>query len=704
MEATASLSDQGIILEGSFGGAQVHFRAARVREALSRITEIRIEFVAAEGRLAAEALLGTRMRLTMNTDAGGPRKFQGTVTAIDYMGTAEGFDLYGVDVRPWLWFLTRCSDNRIFQGQSTVGIFDAVCRGRGFGNHRTRLSGTFEAREYCVQYGETDFAFVSRLLEDDGIAYYFDHCGDGEEMILADGIGSYDPVPGGGTLKFVPRSRDSTREGGDVFEWSVQARVVSGAFTLVDYNMTKPNTDLTVTSAIAKGRHGHSKYERYEIDGHYAEVARGNDLVRVRMEGEAHRALRYAGAANAPHLGAGRKFTLSGEPRLRKDASFLVIEAEHHLRATDLGDRGGTLEALTGTNRLQFPDDAGRYVCRFVAAPAEEPFRPPRITPWPHLTGLHTAVVTGPPGEEIHTDDYGRIKVQFHWDRQGKKDDKTTCWVRTVVPWSGRGWGMFAVPRVGQEVAIQFERGNPDHPICTGMLYNDATRHAFKLPDNRTMSGLRTNSSKGGKGFHELVFEDKKDAEFIRMISEKDYIQTVKRNATVSIGEGGKGEGDLTQTVHRHKTETLKTGDHSFTVEKGHQKISIRQNHETKIGGKSDTTITGDTKVTVEQGNFAEVIAQGNRSRDVKMGNDDTKVAMGNITIDAALGKITITAMQEILLKVGTSTVKLSQAGVDIKGLMVQVEGTAMLAVKAPISDIKGTGMLILKGGLTMIN
>jgi type VI secretion system secreted protein VgrG len=263
---------------------------------------------------------------------------------------------------------------------------------------------------------------------------------------------------------------------------------------------------------------------------------------------------------------------------------------------------------------------------------------------------------------------------------------------------------MFGVPRIGQEVVIEFERGNPDRPICTGMLYNDATRHAFKFPDNQTMSGLRTNVSKGGGGYHELVFEDKKDAEYIRMISEKDYVQTIKNNATISIGEAKKDKGDLTQTIHRHKTETLKTGDHTFTVEQGHQKISIKQNHTETVGGTSDTKITGNTKVTIEQGNFAEIIEMGNRSREVKMGNDDTKVSLGNITIDATAGKITITALQEILLKVGPSSVKLSPAGVDIEGLMVSVDGKVMLAAKSPFTDIKGTGFLVLKGGLTMIN
>ena len=693
-----------MVLEGSFGGAQVHFRAAEVVEGLSRITEMRVEFLTTEGGLDGPGMLGTRMRLTVATDTGTPRKFQGTIVGIDYLGTAEGFDLWGADVRPWLWFLTRCSDNRIFQGKSVTEIFTDVCSGRGFSDHLLRLSRTPGLREYCVQYGESDFAFLSRLMEEEGIYYYFDHAGDREELVLADGIGAHDPVAGGGTLEFKPRGRNTSVEGGHVFEWFPKGRVVSGAVALVDYDMLKPTADLSVKSAIPRGRHLHNKYERYEIDGRYGDVSQGEDRARVRMEGEAHRALRYQAAANAPDLGAGRTFTLRGEPKLGGNAEFLVIATRHHLRATDTGEAGGALETLAADRRLSFPEEHGRYICSLEAARTDEPFRPPQVTPWPDIGGLHTAVVTGPSGEEIYTDQHGRIKVQFHWDREGRRDENTTCWVRTVVPWSGRGWGMFGVPRIGQEVVIQFERGNPDRPICTGMLYNDATRHAFEFPGNKTLSGVRTNSSKGGGGFHELVFEDKKDGEYIRMISEKDYVQTIKNNATISIGEEKKDKGDLTQTIHRHKTETIKTGDHIFRVQGGNQKIDIARNHTETVGGTSDTKIRGDTTVTVEEGDFTETTSMGNRTREVKMGNDDTTVSMGNVTIDATMGKVTITALQEITLKVGQSSIKVSQMGVDIQGMMVKVDGKGMVNVKAPMTDIKGTALLVLKGGLTMIN
>ena len=712
MKKSADLDKAGIALEGKFGRSTVHFRAARVTEALSEITEMRFEFLTTDGGFDAAALLGTRMRLLMKTDSG-TRKFQGICIAVEFLGSSEGFDFYGVDVRPWLWFLTRSSDIRIFQGKSTPEIFKQVCDDRGFSDHKLRLSDSYAAREYCVQYAETDFDFLSRLMEGEGIYYYFDHSADSEEMVLADGVGAHDPLPGGGKLPFRAFDRNKRFETPRVFEWSRRGRIVTGKISLVDYDMTKPNTDLKVSSSIKKGKHAHGKYERYEGDGTYTKVQDGEAAARIRMEREAHAAERIVCAANAADLSVGCTFTLEDPPRPEDAGTYMVLSATHHIRAT--GDVRPELPPLTQgtTPPLEYPNESGRYLCTMEVASSSEPFRPPRTTAAPQVSGVLTAVVTGPSGEEIYTDEYGRIKVQFHWDREGKKDENTTCWVRTVVPWSGNGWGMFAIPRIGQEVIIEFERGNPDRPICTGMVYNAATKPPFPFPDNATMSGLRTNSSKGGGGAHELVFEDMKDEEYVRMISEKDYFLKIKNNAEITVGMEKKDSGDLTQTIYRHKTETLKTGDYTFTIEDGNRKVKISDNHTEEIGGKSSTKITGDTSLKITQGDYSEVLDSGSFSSQLKMGdysevldmgNFNTQLKMGNMTTKLDLGKIESEAMQSIELKVGANSIKIDQSGVTIKGIMIKVEGQGMVSVKAPMTDVKGDGLLILKGGVTMIN
>jgi len=703
MKKSADPDKVGIALEGKFGGSTVHFRAAQITESLSTIPEIRIEFLTTDNRFDASALLGTRMRLDMKTE-GGKRRFQGICISVEFLGSSEGFGFYAVDLRPWMWFLTRSSDIRIFQGQSTPEIFQQVCNDRGFSDHRQRLSGTYDAREYCVQYGESDFDFVSRLMEEEGIYYYFDHSGDGEEMILTDAIGGHDPMPGGGKLPFRAFDRNSRVETAHVFEWSKKEAVVTGKISLVDYDMTKPNTDLKVSAAIKKGQHGHGAYERYEVDGAYSKISDGETAARIRIERAAQQAARFVGTANAADLGVGYTFALEDAPRSDEGGNLLVVSATHHIRSTgDVGSDVSLVSQVT-TPVLEHPHAVGRYFCTLEATPANEPFRPPKVTPAPQVSGVLTAVVTGPGGEEIYTDEYGRIKVQFHWDREGQKDENTTCWVRTVVPWSGNGWGMFAIPRIGQEVIIEFERGNPDRPICTGMVYNAATKPPFAFPANKTMSGLKTNSSKGGGGAHELVFEDDKGKEYVRMISEKDYFLKIKNDAEITIGMEKKDKGDLTQTIYRHKTETLKTGNYTFTIEHGNRKVDISDNHNEKIGGKSDTEITGDTTLTITHGNYAETLEMGNFDTRLSKGNLTTKVSMGDISTKADLGKISAEAMQSIEMKVGANSIKIDQMGVTIKGVMIKIEGTAMTSVKAPMTDVKGDAMLILKGGVTMIN
>ena len=343
---------------------------------------------------------------------------------------------------------------------------------------------------------------------------------------------------------------------------------------------------------------------------------------------------------------------------------------------------------------MDFPEEmkGDAYASTFGAIPKQEQFRAPLTTPWPEIAGLHTAIVTGPSGEEIWTNEHGQIKVQFHWDREGENDEKTTCWVRVVTPWSGKDWGMVAVPRIGQEVVIQFEEGDPDRPICTGMLYNKDTMPPYKYPDDQTQMGFKTNSSKGGGGYNEWMFEDKAGEELMRIQAQKDHQRLVKNESVVTIGldevDAGAHDEDgcESKVVKQHVTETLLEGDHYFTIETGSQEIEIKTDKTQTIEGKHTKTITGNDATTVEEGDMT------------------VDVSMGDITVDAALGKIKMTAMQEILLKVGQSSIKIDNSGVTIKGLMIKVEGTAMVEAKAPMTTVKGDAMLTLKGGLTLIN
>lgn len=545
-------------------------------------------------------------------------------------------------------------------------------------------------------------------MEEDGIYFYFTHEGTNEKMVLADAISAHKPTPGGPTFEFKFREKEYRRKDDHIFDWNAVERVTPGKVTINDFDFERPKADQTVRKSILKGSHSHRLFELYDYPGHNRVTRGGNAddtawqgaaerLVKVRMEAQAAEHQRWRGAGNVRTMGAGQTFKLKDHPRVSDAKEFLLVSAVHHLQIeTDYEDEETRNQLID--SRLDYdPLNKDTYRCIFEVIPKADQFRAPIVTPWPEIPGVHTAIVTGPSGEEIHTDKFGRIKVQFHWDREGQNNEKSTCWIRTMMPWTGKNWGMIAIPRIGQEVVIQFEEGDPDRPICTGMLYNADTMPPYELPKNMTQSGVKTRSTKkgGAENFNELMFEDKKDEELVRFVAEKDYKQVVENNADITIGLEKKDEGSLTQTIHKTKTETIKTGDHIFKVETGNQDVFIKTDHKEVIEGKATQTITGDTTQTVKTGNFKQTIETGNKTVEVKLGNSSLKTAVGKINEEA---------MQSIEMKVGSSSIKIDQMGVTIKGMIVKIEGTTMLDAKGMMTKVTGDAMLKLQGGLTMIN
>jgi type VI secretion system secreted protein VgrG len=673
--------------------ADLRVTRAEVDEGLSRLTTMRVGFVSRDRALDLSRILGRPLGLEADGPDGTTRHFSGLVIAAEHIGAYGAYAHYVADVACWLWFLGRRTNCRVFQEMSSVDIAQAILGDYGFsGDLALRLSGNPDRREYCVQYRESDLDFLNRLFEEDGLYYFFEHAAGSATMVLANGAGAHQPVPGAAKIAYFESEPGFRRDRSHIFALTADERALSGKVSLMDFDFEKPATILEAARAIRSGTHGHAEYELYDTPGHHRTVGEGETRARVRMEAEAARFRQVYGTGNVRHLAAGRHFTLTQNPVPARGSDFLVTRTIHRLQVEpEVCEDAGFLD-----RSLRF--DAPQVdMCEvdFVAVPKDTPWRAPRVTPWPAIAGIQTATVTGPSGEEIHTDKYGRVKVQFHWDREGKRDANSSMWVRVATPWSGRGWGAVAIPRIGQEVVVQFEEGDPDRPLVTGMVYNDATMPPWTLPANKTQSGVRTNSSKGGEGFNELMFEDKKGEELVRFQAERDYTQIVKNDATITVGLEKKEKGDMALTVQRNLTETVRTGDHRFTVGQGNQTIGIKKDKTETIEGKSTLTVTGDVTETVKQGNVTTTLNMGNEAHTLKM---------GNLTVDTKLGSMTFTAMQKIELKVGSSSIEITQMGVTIKGIMVKVEGTAMLSAKAPMTDVKGDVLLILKGGMTMIN
>ncbi|WP_343115927.1 type VI secretion system Vgr family protein [Ostreiculturibacter nitratireducens] len=689
-------ANRSVWMGGDYGNSKIFLKNARVAEGLSKLTETKIEFLCSDHSLDLGTVVGKRMWLGLKAEDDSDRFFSGVCVSAEYIGPHGDFAHFVAEVRPWLWLLTRTRNSRIFQEKSAPDIIMEILSDHGFSsNVDKKISDQCSVRTYCVQYRETDFDFISRLMEEEGIYYYFVQSEKQEKLVLADSVSAHQPTPGKSTIDFFQAEEDYRRREDHVFEWITAERVTSGKVTLNDFDFEVPKSDQKKVKSIAKGLHSYKNFEIYDHPTRSLDGTAADKFTRVRMEAEAVKHKRAHGVCNVKTFGVGQTFRLQNHSaRPSANGDYLVIDAVHDLQIDTEYD---TKEPLIDHRIRRDERNKDTYRCEFGVIPKSEPFRAPIVTPWPEISGLHTAIVTGPSGEEIYTDKYGRIKVQFHWDRKGEKDDKSSCWVRCVMPWTGKNWGMISIPRIGQEVAIQFEEGNPDRPICSGMLYNADTMPPYTLPDNMTQTGIVTRSTKTGSTstFNELIFEDKKDAEFVRLQSEKDYKQIIKNNADITVGMEKKDSGDLTQTIYRNKTETLETGDHSFTVKDGKQTISIKKDHTETIEGKSTQTITGDTTQTVKQGNLTREVSQGNESVTIKMGNFTLKTSMGMVTVEA---------MQSITLKVGGNSVKIDQSGVTIDGTMVKIKGKAMLEAQSPMTTVKGDALLTLKGGLTMIN
>ncbi len=707
MPSDVVLENRQLRLKGPLGPKKMVLLRADVSEKMSALTETDIQFLSPDHDLKMEDVVGQRLSLELDDEEGNTRYWHGHCVSCAYEGRFGGQALYRAEVRPWLWFLTLHADCRIFQEKSALDVIKDIFSDRGFSDMKDKTSATFEKREYLVQYRETDFEFVTRLMEEEGIYYFFTHDESKETLVLADGSGSHSPLQDAGEIRFAFKEEGGgagsfKRDEDHIYEWKSSERVNSGKVSLTDFDFKKPTTDLKALTSIPKGRHGHKDIEVYDYPGIHDTADFGKTRSRIRAEALASEYKRTWGKSNVRNMAVGGTFKLKEHPRADFNEEYLVLGARHKLQIETDQDKDGQANTDLSDERHTGGADAEKkesYESEFSVQLKSEPFRAPLTTPKPLIAGLQTAIVTGPGGDEIYTDEFGRIKVQFHWDREGRKDEKTTCFIRVSQHMTGQGWGAFHIPRIGQEVVVQFEEGNPDRPIVTGMLYNNAKKPPFDFPANMSQHGFKSNTTKGGGGFHELVFEDKKDQEFVRFQSEKDYISKIKNNADISIGFEKKDPGDLTQKIYHDKTEELETGDHSFTVKDGLQTVSISQSNSVTIGEDESISIGADksdaigANYSIEVGDTLDISA-GSKIRltvggsRIEMTSAEIKITSATIKL-AASGKLEATASGAMTLE--------SSGKMDVKGAMTTLEGSGMATVKS-------SGILTVQGSLVKIN
>jgi len=577
---TALQTSRQIAITTPLGEDVLLFHKMTATEELGRMFRFEIDLLSKDPNIKFEKILGQNVTIRLDLPNNKMRYFNGYISRFSQVGTSGIYHAYHATVHPWLWFLTRSADCRIFQNKTVPDIIKEVLKEQGFTDIKDALGGVqYRSWEYCVQYRETDFDFVSRLMEQEGIYYFFTHEQNKHTMVLANTVSSHEAFPDYEQITYYPPENQQHREEDHIFDWSLSQEVQPGIYALNDYDFKQPKANLQVKSAISR-KHDRATMEIFDYPGEYVTSAEGEAYVRSRVEELQAEFERAHGQANARGLAVGSTFKLQGYPRSDQNREYLVVSATHSLEsdAYDSSPSAGNGE---------------EYSCTFSTMHIQEVFRPARLTPKPIVQGPQTAVVVGPSGEEIYTDKYGRVKVQFHWDRYGKRDENSSCWVRVSQLWAGTQWGGIHLPRIGQEVIIQFLEGDPDQPIITGRVYNNDNMPPYALPANATQSGIKSRSSKSGNAsnFNEFRFEDKKGSEEVYLHGEKDWTIVIENDKNQSIGH------DETMSVGNDRTKTV-THDQSETI--GHNKtIQVGVNHTETIGSNMSLTVGSNQTETV---------------------------------------------------------------------------------------------------------
>jgi type VI secretion system secreted protein VgrG len=540
-------------------------------EGISRLFNFELDLLSEDPAISFEAIVGQKVTISIKLIDGNERYLNGFVSRFAQSGSDERFTHYQAEVVPWLCFLTRTADCRIFQNMTVPDIITKIFSDLGFNDFQNSLQGSYEPREYCVQYRETDFNFVSRLMEQYGIFYFFKHEKSKHTLVLADSKSAHQPCPGQAKATYEHASGAFQKED-QIGSWHIEQQIGPGKYALSDYNFETPSTSLAVKVPSTMNVGGNGKYEIFDYPGEYAKKAQGESLAKIRMEEEETPNLVVTGGGNCRAFCAGHRFDLAEHYRQDMNKSYLLTEV-HHVASV-----GGSYTDGGGG------DASSSYSNRFVCIPHSVPYRPRRVTPKPIIQGVQTAVVVGPSGEEIWVDKYGRVKVQFHWDREGKKDEKSSCWIRVSQNWAGKRWGAMFIPRIGQEVIVSFLEGDPDQPLITGSVYNAEQVVPYDLPKEQTKSTMKSDSSKGHGGFNELRFEDKKGSEQIFLHAQKDVDVRVKNDSREWIGKDR-------HLIVKGKQKELVEGD---------KHLNVKMNHTEKVG--QVLSIKAGQKVVIEAG------------------------------------------------------------------------------------------------------
>jgi len=644
-------------------------------EQLGRLFSYQLKLLSKDSEIDLLPLLGSSMTVTLESN-GYSRHLNGMVSEISQTGfesyKEERYAEYAVTLVPKAWLLLHKVDCRIYLKMSVPDIVKAVLSEVGYGDVKLSLSGNYAQREYCVQYREDYFNFISRLMEQEGIYYFYQHVDGVHTMVLADSLGAHATTSGYAELPYRPQSSRTALEV-SITDFSSARSLQTTKYSLTDYDPLKPKTSLLGTDSISNADDNHSVpgLESFDFPGDHETGDAGKHYAQVRLEAINVAQSQCSGSTDAPGLLTGALFKLTKFPRDELNEEYLVTGSTVHIENAALtsGQQGGEL-----------------FSCNFSAIRSRQPFRTMPTAVRPMIVGLQTAVVAGSDkAEDISVDKYGRIQVTFHWNKPDKKNAHISCPVRVASSWAGKNWGAVHIPRIGQEVVVSFLEGDPDRPLVIGSVYNADNMPPYALPDNKTQSGIKSRSHEGGAAadFNEIRFEDKKGSEELFLHAQKDMREEVENDHFVDI------DHDETVNIKNDQTENIKH-DRKLTVGND-DKLDVTQNATTTIGQKFK--LSAGTEIELVTG-ASSIVMKSDGSIEIKG---------VNIKVTGSMG-VKVEGQVEVGIKAG-ATMDIG-AGASLKmhsDAALEVAGGAMTTVKGPMLMLKGDAMTQVSGGIIMI-
>lgn len=586
-------------------------------EALSQPFQFDVQLLSPDEAVRFDSIVGKGITLTLIQADGSERYWNGVVSRFSQGPRERLVTRYYATVVPWLWLLTRTADCRIFQKKKVPDILEQIFTDLGFkksDDFEMRLYGSFVERDYCVQYRETDFNFVSRLMEEEGIYYFFSHEQNKHTLILTNDPAGHKPCPAQSKFRFIPNPGQNRPED-SITEWTKIQEFRPESYSVTDYNFETPSSSLAVSVP------GRKKFDIYDYPGEYLKRDEGDSVARVRMQEQSSRGVVIQGSSDCRAFTSGFSFELTDHYRQEFNGQYVLTGVRH---SANQGGYGATSNGAGADIS---------YTNSFECIPASVTYRPQRVTPQPFVQGCQTAVVVGPGGEEIYTDQYGRVKVQFHWDREGKRNENSSCWVRVSYPWAGKGWGAIHIPRIGQEVVVDFLEGNPDCPIIIGRVYNAEAMPPFGLPGQAVVSGIKSDSTKGGGGNNEISMDDTKGNELINVHAQYDQQKKVEHDERVNVGNDRTEEvgNDEKITIGHDRTEEVKNNE-NITI--GNDRTEeVKNNESIKIGVDRTEKVGSNEKISIGSNRTEDV----GSNETISIGADRTESVGSNEMVTVTL-------------------------------------------------------------------